>query len=90
MKSLTLSLSLLAFATLEAAPKRVVVCTVTTGFRHSSIETAEETLQKLAKESGVYTIVAMAQQPKVSVPKKPNKPKDLPANADDKIGRAHV
>ena len=84
MKLSTCCLFLFLSASVEAETKRVVVCTVTTGFRHSSIETAEETLQKLAKESGAYTIVAMAQQPKVSVPKKPGKPKDLPANADDK------
>lgn len=86
-----LLLSLLACATAfhaEAADKkRVIVCTVTTGFRHSSIPFAEKTLEKLAAESGAYEIVDFARQPDVNVPKKPNKPnkpKDLAADADAK------
>src|SRR3954466_12331548 len=67
-----------------AEPKRVIVCTVTTGFRHSSIPYAEKTLQKLADESKAYTIVAFARQPDIQVPRKPNKPKDLAKDADEK------
>src|SRR5437660_1630403 len=71
--------------TLPAAePKRVIVCTVTTGFRHSSISVAEKTLQKLADESKAYTIVDFARQPEVEIPKKPNKPKEPAPNADQK------
>jgi type 1 glutamine amidotransferase len=60
--------SLIAFASFAAGlvaaePKRVIVCTVTTGFRHSSIPVAEKTLQKLADESKAFTIVDWAQQP---------------------------
>lgn len=40
----------------SAAPKRVLVVTVTTGFRHSSIPTAEEILNRLARESGAFTV----------------------------------
>src|SRR3954470_24876012 len=70
--------------TLSAAePKRVIVCTVTTGFRHSSIPFAEKTLQKLADESKAFTIVDWVQQPK-DAPKAPNKPGDLKADADEK------
>lgn len=84
--------SLLAFASLAtglvaAEPKRVIVCTVTTGFRHSSISLAEKTLQKLADESKAYTVVDWVQQPTAQVPKKPSapgKPKDLKPDADDK------
>jgi uncharacterized protein len=84
--------SLLAFASLAAGliaaePKRVIVCTVTTGFRHSSIPDAEKTLQKLADETKAYTVVDWVQQPTVQVPRKPTppgKPRDLKPDADDK------
>jgi type 1 glutamine amidotransferase len=72
-----------ALSTFAAEAKRVIVCTVTTGFRHSSIPFAEKTLQKLADESKAYTIVEFARQPDIQVPRKPNKPKDLAKDADD-------
>lgn len=58
------------------APKRVLVVTVTTEFRHSSIPTAEKIIEKLAKETGLFT-VDFVQQPaiKVNAPKKPAAPK---------------
>src|SRR3954466_13532883 len=71
-------------ATMAAEPKKVIVCTVTTGFRHSSISLAEKTLQKLADESKAFTIVEFARQPEVQIPKKPNKPKEPSAGADQK------
>lgn len=85
-KTLLLSLFTLASVVVgEAADKkRVVVCTVTTGFRHSSIPLAEKTLEKLGADSGVYEVIDFARQPDVNVPKKPNKPKDLKPDADDK------
>jgi type 1 glutamine amidotransferase len=67
-----------------AEPKRIVVCTVTTGFRHSSIAEAEKTLQKLADETKAYTIVDFVRQPELQVPKKPGAPKALKPDADDK------
>ena len=57
-----------------AAPKKVLVVTVTTGFRHSSIATAEKVLAKLAQESGAFT-VDFVQQPNVKIPGKPNPPR---------------
>src|SRR6266404_9739495 len=39
-----------------AAPKKVLVVTVTKGFRHSSIPTAEKVLGELAQKSGVFTV----------------------------------
>lgn len=84
---LSIASALPAFA---AEKKRVIVCTVTTGFRHSSIPHAEETLAKLAKESGVYEIVEFSQQPDVKVPSKPSKPKDLKPDADDKAKEKHA
>src|SRR4030095_10399876 len=38
------------------APKKVLVVTVTMGFRHSSISAAEATLAQLARESGQFTV----------------------------------
>ncbi len=39
-----------------AAPKKILVVTTTTGFRHSSIETAEKVIAEVGKSSGVYDI----------------------------------
>jgi type 1 glutamine amidotransferase len=89
----TLLAALVAAFTLpvEAAdPKKVAVVTVTTGFRHSSIPTAEKILQKLADESKAFTIVEFVRQPTVEIPKKPNKPRDLKEDADDKAREKHA
>jgi type 1 glutamine amidotransferase len=40
----------------QAAPKKVLVVTVTKGFRHSSIPTAEKVIGELAKKSGDFTV----------------------------------
>ena len=76
----------LALTASAAEPKKVLVVTVTTGFRHSSIGTAEKIIAQIAKESGAFTVVDYARQPTVKVPQKPNepqKPKELAANADE-------
>ena len=39
-----------------AAPKKVLVVTVTHGFRHSSIPTGEKVLGELAQKSGAFTV----------------------------------
>jgi type 1 glutamine amidotransferase len=39
-----------------AAPKQVLVVTVTKGFRHSSIASAEKVLAELAEKSGAFTV----------------------------------
>ncbi len=83
-RTLILALACFAGVSYAAEKKRVIVCTVTTGFRHSSIGEAEKTLAKLAAESGAFEIVDFARQPDVQVPKKPNKPGALKADADDK------
>lgn len=67
-----------------AEPKKVIVVTTTAGFRHSSIPFAEKTIAELGEKSGAFKVVDYCQQPEVTVPKKPNKPKDLAADADDK------
>lgn len=45
----------LAAAT-QAAPKKVLVVTTTTGFRHSSIPTAEKVIAELGEKSGLFTV----------------------------------
>lgn len=40
----------------EAAPKKVLVVTTTTGFRHSSIPVAEKVIGQLAKETDLFTV----------------------------------
>ena len=87
MKNLThrlFAIAALAASAFAAEPKRVIVCTVTTGFRHGSIPYAEATLKKLGEESKAFTVVDFAQQPSTQAIKKPNKPGDLKPDADDK------
>jgi type 1 glutamine amidotransferase len=82
-RKLSLSLALgLALPALAAEPKKILVVTVTTGFRHSSIATAEKVIAQLGQESGAFTVVDYARQPDVKVPNKPQKPRALPENAD--------
>ena len=40
----------------SAAPKKVLVVTTTTGFRHSSIPTAEKVLAEMAKRTDLFTV----------------------------------
>jgi type 1 glutamine amidotransferase len=54
------------------APKKILVVTVTTGFRHSSIETAEKVIEELGKKSGAFT-VEFVRQPE-GQPKNPGRP----------------
>jgi uncharacterized protein len=54
---LTLGIYLLEVPTpVEAAPKKLLVVTVTKQFRHSSIPTAEKILGELAQQSGDFTV----------------------------------
>jgi len=59
--------------------KKVLVVTTTTGFRHSSIATAEKVLAQLAQQSGVFT-VDYVRQPE-GKPSGPRKPAALKADA---------
>jgi len=61
--------------TLQAAPKKLLVVTTTSGFRHSSIPTLEKVLSQLAQSSGEFT-VDFVQQP-------PKKPANLKKDATD-------
>lgn len=68
-----------------AEPKKILVVSVTTEFRHSSIPTAEKIIAQIGKESGAFA-VDYAQQPSIKVPQKPNPPRrpaDLKPDADD-------
>ena len=73
IKRLTLLLAAaLSLTSALAEPKKLLVVTVTTGFRHSSIETAEKILAELGTKSGAFT-VDFVHQPE-GQPKNPGKP----------------
>jgi uncharacterized protein len=55
------------------APKKILVVTVTMGFRHSSIPTSEKILAQMAKESGKFT-VDFVRQPE-GMPRPPQAPR---------------
>src|SRR5262245_11285465 len=38
------------------SPKRILVVTITKGFRHSSIPVAEKTLKELSQRTGAFTV----------------------------------
>jgi type 1 glutamine amidotransferase len=64
MKKISLLLAVVLTATLvHAAPKKLLVVTTTTGFRHASIPTLEKMLSQLAKESGAFTVDFVQQPP---------------------------
>ena len=67
-----LGLALSSLAVAADAPKKLLVVTVTTGFRHSSIETAEKVLADLAKSSKVFTVDFVHQPP--GTPVNPGRP----------------
>jgi type 1 glutamine amidotransferase len=55
---------------LPAAPKKLLVVTTTTGFRHSSIPTLEKALSQLGATSGEFTVEFVHQPPGQPVLKK--------------------
>src|SRR5438093_12120032 len=72
--------------TAGAAPKKVLVVTVTYGFRHSSIATAEKVLAKLGEESGAFTVDFISQppnKPNTSPPQPPRRPTEPRNEGDD-------
>lgn len=84
-------LSILAAAmvatALHAEPKKLLVVTTTTGFRHASIPTLEAMLSKLAKDSGEFTVDFVQQPP--NKPAAPKKPADLKPDALESAKEAH-
>ncbi len=64
MKKLLILCAITLTATvLQAAPKKLLLVTTTTGFRHSSIETGEKILAQIAKDSGAFTVDFVQQPP---------------------------
>jgi len=53
---LAAALAASASAPLAAEPKKLLVVSVTKGFRHDSIPTAERVLEQIGKSSGAYTV----------------------------------
>jgi len=94
MKTIPTLLALLSLAALAdaAEPKKVLVCTVTYGYRHDSIPYAEKTLQKIGEESKAFTVVELVNQstlPRMRKPSAPKKPDDLKPDADEKGKARH-
>ncbi|MFN7139230.1 MAG: ThuA domain-containing protein [Limisphaerales bacterium] len=58
LKTLLFAIAISGFAFVAEAkePKRMLVVTVTKGFRHKSIPTAEEVLGQIAEKSGTFTV----------------------------------
>jgi type 1 glutamine amidotransferase len=75
-------------ASIQAAdtPKKLLVVTVTTGFRHSSIETAEKVLAEIGQKSGAWT-VDFVHQPE-GQPKNPGKPPEKKEKDTDESFKA--
>lgn len=72
----------------RAAPKRLLVVEVTTGYRHSSIETAEKVIAQLARDSGEFTVDFVRQPP--GCPKIVFKPNPGPKGPDDPAYKASL
>jgi type 1 glutamine amidotransferase len=69
------------------APKRLLVVTVTTGFRHSSIPTGERILAMLGQTSGAYTVDYVHQPERP--PAMPRKPATPPITASPEAQAAY-
>ena len=76
----------IASALAADSPKKVLVVTVTTGFRHSCIPVSEKILEQLAKESGKFT-VDFVRQPE-GQPKAPARPRPGAKGVDDAAHQA--
>ena len=63
MKKLFILALVALTATLQAEPKKLLVVTTTTGFRHASIPTLEKMLSQLAATSGEFTVDFVQQPP---------------------------
>lgn len=58
-----LLITALTATALSAAPKKLLVVTTTTGFRHSSIPNLEKVIQQLGEQSGTFTVDYVHQPP---------------------------
>jgi uncharacterized protein len=88
LQILAVALAIAPFVPLTAAeaPKKVLVVTVTTGFRHSCIPVSEKILAQLARESGKFT-VEFVRQPE-GQPKAPARPRPGAKGVDDPAHQA--
>ena len=71
--AMILGSSLLAEA--ADAPKRVLVCTTTMGYRHPSIPYGEEALAAMDAAAPDFEIVGWLRQPEIVVPQAPKPPR---------------
>lgn len=62
----------------QGEPARLLVVTVTKGFRHGSIETAEPILEKLGREQGLFHVDFLRMPPnRLSQPRRPRRGKNV-------------
>ena len=62
----------------QGEPARLLVVTVTKGFRHASIETAEPVLEKLGRETGLFHVDFLRMPPnRPPQPKRPRRGKNV-------------
>ena len=62
----------------QGGPARLLVVTVTKGFRHGSIETAEPVLEKLGREKGLFHVDFLRMPPnRPSQPRRPRRGKNV-------------
>ena len=59
----TFLITALAVTSLHAEPKKLLVVTTTTGFRHSSIPNLEKVITQLGMDSGAFTVDLVQQPP---------------------------
>ena len=85
MKIKHLALAMILGSTILAeaadAPKRVLVCTTTMGYRHPSIPFGEEALAAMDAAAPDFEIVTWLRQPDIKVPQAPKPPRKLEENA---------
>jgi type 1 glutamine amidotransferase len=86
-KTSIVSLLLAGLTATAAEPKKVLVVTTTTGFRHSSIPTAEKILNKLGNQSHVYTVEYARVEPNSPEFQNPTTKKPDDAKVKEAIGK---
>jgi len=79
MVGFTMAAAMRAAPAADAAkPARLLVVTVTTGFRHASIATAEPALEELGRTSGLFHVDFLRMPPgRPATPKPPKRGKDV-------------
>ncbi len=85
--SLLLAASLAGSALAASAPKRVLLVTTTTGFRHSSIPLGEKVIRELAAKSGEFTIISTSDSPDYPTYPEPGKQGGTGPALDAQVGK---